>query len=164
MRRVGKFVLTAATVALAGCGGTGSLGAPSRTPLPAVVASASPTPTPAPTPAPQPTPTPAPVAKVTIAVIGVVCNGEPLPGGAGDRAIEVGCKAQLDLTAKDVNNKPYTPESPPRWTYEGDLGAVRIAYDDYSPILNVVGQGHMTIYAEVDGLRSNVLDLTFFRR
>jgi len=142
-------------------------------PLPQTGASPSPNPSPTPDPSPNPTPTPSPdpqptppntnpVARLTVRVMFVVCDNVGLPNSDGATRVKVGCKAHLDLTAKDANNKPTDTIEDPEWDFSNRYLAT-IREDPWTPVLNVKEEGVMRVTAAADGITSRELVLTFYR-
>jgi len=189
MRRLTVAMVTAAgAVALSGCH-TITEEMPTRqevslptVPLPVVVvpvpvpSPANPPPAPNPPPAaPAPAPAPPnappppsgggqpgdvpentnPVAKLTAKVYFVECYGQivdypPAP---------VGCRVHLDVTPTDANNRHTQARGTPQWTYS-DTSFVRIGGNSaYNPVLDALGAGNLSCYAEVDGIRSNTVQI-----
>jgi len=164
MREPIRWACLASALILAACGGGTSMPPTAATP-PTQLPAPTPVPTPRPTPAPTPTPTPAaaPVARATIGILTVVCDGQVV-SIPGDRAIPVGCKVTVDLNLKDSYGKPTSFRSEPDWRFGGDVGSANINTDDFSATINVKAEGQLQTYCVVDGIQSNVLDLLFYTK
>jgi hypothetical protein len=133
-------------------------------------------PAPAPTPAPgHPAPTPEPP------------NPEPPPDGGGDfpdnnapvaklgakiyfvedggvaiayPPAPVGSRIHLDVTPKDAANKPTRARGTIRWTFSRtDIVKIGNTDGNYNPTLTAKAPGDLVAYAEVDGVRSNNVDI-----
>jgi hypothetical protein len=163
------------TLAVAGCGGSTSSGA-NATP----VAVATPTPAPSPTPTPvasepshTPTPPPctqglceepttntaAPV-RLTIRVYKVEDpNGKLVNGFITE--FPVGYKVTIDATAKDVDNRDTLGSTDVDFGVS-DESLVRIGGNhNFQRKITAVRPGGLQVWASLDGVESNILDLTF---
>jgi hypothetical protein len=138
------------------------VGQPTPTPTPSA-------PAPQPVPSPQPTPPPGPpgdnsgaVVKVGAKVFFIECASGVVPNSEYATEAQLGCRVHLDATPKDANNKPTNPKGTIRWTWS-DASLIRANTDvgDYTPTLLVVAPGSFSCYAEVDGVRSNDVNITF---
>lgn len=149
---------------------------PSPVPVPVVgptpVPSASPTPGPQPSPAPAPTPKPSPsatpvpipgtgnnnpVTKLFIKVSMVECKGVLVPNSEFATETKVGCRIHFDATPKDAANMPTTPRGVPHWTYVPVSLVVANEVDPYAPILTAKNPGDLSVWAQVDGIKSQTL-------
>jgi hypothetical protein len=146
---------------------------PVQTALP--VPSPSPPDAPAPNPNPRPTATPdsgggggggsptnntSPVARLNASVYFVECGGVPLPGTSRATTAPVGCRVHLDTTPRDASNAPTNPQGTPRWTYSNP-GLISVAGSSpFNPVITAKGPGHVDVFAEVDGVRSNTFGVT----
>lgn len=191
MRARALPVVVGAALALAGCQtlyeempASPSNSGPSPAPIPVIVAPAplptpsgpSPAPTPAPTPntpVPNPQPQPSPpsnpagdnrggVVKVGAKVFFVECADGVVPNSEYASEAPVGCRVHLDATPKDANNRPTNPKGTIRWTWsDPSLIRANSGVGDYTPTLIVVAPGNFSCYAEVDGVRSNDVNIRF---
>lgn len=144
-------------------------------PPPGTPPAPAPTPTPGPghpqpqPPAPEPEPPApppdgggdfpdnnAPVAKLGAKIYfvengGQTVNYPPAP---------VGSRIHLDVTPKDAANKPTRARGTLRWTFSRtDIVKIGSTDGNYNPTLTAKAPGDLTAYAEVDGIRSNNVDI-----
>lgn len=135
--------------------------APTPTPAPA------PTPGPGPEPTPQPAPTPdpggdfpdnnAPVAKLGAKIFFVELEGQQVSYPPAP----VGSRIHLDVTPKDARNLPTRARGTLRWTFSRtDIIKVGQTDNNYTPTLTAKAPGDLVAYAEVDGIRSNDVDIS----
>lgn len=137
---------------------------PAPTPTPQPAPTPDPGPAPAPTPQPAPTPDPgdfpdnnAPVAKLGAKIFFVEIEGQmvsypPAP---------VGSRIHLDVTPKDASNRPTRARGTLRWTFSRtDIIKVGQTDNNYTPTLTAKAPGDLVAYAEVDGIRSNNVDIS----
>ena len=165
------------TFAMAGCGGSTSSGT-NVTP----VAVATPTPAPSPTPTPvasepshTPSPTPPPCTqglceepttstntpvRLTIRVYKVEdLNGKLVNGFTTE--FPVGYKVTIDATAKDVANRDTLGSADVDFSVS-DESFVRIGGNhNFQRKITAVRPGDLQVWASLDGIESNILDLTF---
>jgi hypothetical protein len=149
-------------------------------PVPAPLPTTNPNPAPAPpapapqaTPRPQPPPPPsgggdgggdfpnnnAPVTKVGAKVYFIECGGQQVPGSEGASSTGVGCRVHMDATPKDAHNKPTRAKGTPRWSYS-DTSLVKVGGNSpYNPVLTTLRAGSLSMYCELDGVRSNTVNL-----
>jgi len=161
------------------------VGGQNPAPLPVVVVPipvptpANPAPAPNPNPAPtnpgNPAPTPQqppdpggggaippdipdntnPVVKLFAKVYFVECGGAEVPGSGGASEASVGCRIHLDVTPKDSNNKPTRTRGTPQWSFS-DMGIISVSSTSgFNPTFIARAAGTVTMYCEVDGIRSN---------
>jgi hypothetical protein len=167
--------LPAGAVFLLIAGGCGSSPTSAVTPTPTPAPTATPTPAPVATPTPEPTPTPcaqglcepkvvndAPAARLTIRLYTVEDGqGNFISQPDPNQGIPVGWYARIDATAKDEENKETN-----------GLGEIEFFVDDPSLVkisanqpqqrrLKVMKPGKLNIWAELDGVQSNMLTLYF---
>jgi hypothetical protein len=172
MKHASLILAAVAALALAAaCGGPTPVSpvVPSPSPL------STPTPAPAPTPTPEPTPTPgtqglcepkvvndSPAARLTLRLYTVEDGfgnfiSKPDPGDV----ISVGWLARIDATAKDEDEQETN-----------GLGEIEFFFNDPSLVkisapgpqqrrLKVLKPGRLDIWAELDGVQSNILTLHF---
>lgn len=149
---------------------------PQLTPDPTVVPSPSspnaPAPTPRPTATPDnggggggggepPTTNTSPVARLGASVYFVECGGVPMPGSGRATEAPVGCRVHLDCTPKDASNSPTIPRGTPRWTFT-NTGIIEIGTGNpFNPVITGKGAGHVDMFAEVDGVRSDTFGIDF---
>ena len=163
--RIAWFVLFLGALAL---GFTSCSDSPAQpdTPTIPIAPSASPSPIPnaGPTPKPHPIPPPVPantnpVAKLSIQIETVTCDGEPQKSNTSWDEVPVGCKMYFDTTPKDASNTRTTPEGMPEWTFDPNkLVSVNLT-DRFTPIVTADDHGVLIVYAEVDGIRSKDLEV-----
>jgi hypothetical protein len=159
-------------LAVSGCGGSPTSAV---TPTPTPVPTATPTPAPIVTPTPEPTPTPctqglcedkvvndAPAARLTVRLYTVEDGfGSFISQPDPNKGIPVGWYARIDATAKDEENKETN-----------GLGRIEFFFSDESLVkisgnqpqqrrLKVMKPGQLNVWAELDGVQSNVLTLYF---
>jgi hypothetical protein len=152
--------------------------APLPAPVPAPLPTTNPAPAPAPTPRPAATPAPpppppsggggnepdipnngSPVTKVGAKVYLIECGGQQVPGSEHATETSVGCRVHLDATPKDAKNKPTRAKGTPDWSYS-DPSLVKIGgQSPYNPVLTTMRSGTLSIYCEIDGVRSNTFSL-----
>ena len=164
MQRVcSAFLIAAAlTVGLSGC--SDSPAQPDATPTPAPTPTPTPIPNAGPTPPPRPIPPPAPanqnpVAKVSIQIETVTCNGEPQKTTTSWDVVKVGCRMLFDTTPKDAGNNRTTPEGIPEWTFvPGNLVTVNLN-DPFTPVVTADNDGLLIVYSVVDGIKSRDLEV-----
>lgn len=164
------FPSVVAVTLLAGCGGGKSPSGPS-TPTPS--AAPTPAPTPKPTPAPTPDPrlglAPGPVARYTIKVR-TVNNGERevLQDGQGRWLVNVGERLDFDSTQKNEGGDICAWVRDPVWfvngrdmPFESSNGVVyrRGSSQPFLLKLTIEGPGVFSVDAEIDGVRSNALEV-----
>jgi hypothetical protein len=122
---------------------------------PAQEPSSSPTPPLTPSAKP-PEPNSTPVARVGARVYFVECQGQVVSGWDSTEA-RVGCRLHMDCTPRDAYDQPTRAQGPPRW-YLSDprlvTGGSRLSY---TPAFTIVGPGTLNLYAELDGVRSNLV-------
>ena len=149
---------------------------PELTPNPTVVPSPSSPNAPAPTPRPTATPdsggggggggeppvtNTSPVSRLGASVYFVECGGVPLPGTGHATSAPVGCRVHLDCTPKDSSNSPTNPRGTPRWTFT-NTGIIEIGTGNpFNPVITGKGAGHVDMFAEVDGVRSDTFGIDF---
>ena len=133
-------------------------------PTPAPSAPPTPGPKPSPTPAPTPTPVPIPgtgnnnpVTKLFIKVFQVECKGVLVPNSEFATEAKVGCRIHFDATPKDAANRPTTPRGLPHWTYVPVSLVEANEVDPYAPILTAKNPGDLSVWAQVDGVKSQTL-------
>jgi hypothetical protein len=157
-------------VSLAACGGSSPV-----TPTPSPTPVATPTPAPTPTPTPVPTPTPCtqglceepvtntnPPVRLTLRLYTVESpsggfTAQPDPG----TPITVGHIARLDVTAKDVDNRETIGRGDVEFFYSNPVLVRVFGNHTHQRRLEVLRPGQLDIWATQDGVRSNVLTLTF---
>ncbi len=94
-----------------------------------------------------------PVAKLTAKVYFVECQGQIVNANP----VPVGCRIHLDVTPTDQWNKHTRPRGTPQWTYSNS-GIVRIGGNSpFNPVLDALAPGSISMYCEVDGIRSNTV-------
>ena len=162
--RIACFVLFLGALAL---GFTSCSDSPVQpdTPVP-IAPSATPSPVPnaGPTPKPHaiPPPVPAnnnPVAKVSIQIEAVTCNGVPQKSNTSWDEVPVGCKMYFDTTPKDAANNRTTAEGIPEWTFDPkNLVSVNLT-DPFTPIVSADDHGVLIVYSVVDGIKSKDLEV-----
>jgi hypothetical protein len=151
---------------------------PSDTPPPSALVASVPLPSPSPaaavpTPTPYPTPRPdtgedipdneAPVAKVGAKVFFIECNGQDIPGTENAAEAPVGCRLHMDCTAKDAANNPTRAQGQPHWYLSDPQLVSGGRLNDYTPTFQIVGEGTLTLYVTIDGVRSNDVSVQFRR-
>lgn len=169
MRKAGFFVYVLLGGLAVGFSGCSDSPAQPTTPIP-VVPSTRPSPTPnaGPTPKPRPIPPPVPantnpVAKLSIQIESVTCNGVPLKSNTSFDEVPVGCKMYIDTTPKDAQNNRTTPQGVPEWTFTPS-SLVTVNYiDPFAPIATADSPGVLVIYSEVDGIRSKDLEVKLIK-
>jgi len=167
-RTLVRGVAVAASLSF-GCGGSGggasspsAPGAPAAVTAPAVTAP-SPSPTPTPTPTPTPSPAVRPVKKVGIKIEYIACpaTGELIQEGPYNWT-SVGCRIQLDLTAKDRYNRPTDGIGDPEW-HINDRSLVYVRDDGtHTPVLRAEKPGKLLIQGELDGVKSNTIQIWLY--
>lgn len=165
-------VLGALIVAEAGCGGSKSSGTTATPVVPAAPAAPSPSPVasePSHTPTPPPctqglceppvTNTNAPV-RLTIKVYKVQdLNGTVVDGFT--TTFPVGYKVTIDGTAKDKDNRDTLGSGTVDFSFS-DPSLVRVGSNHgYQKKLTILDAGVLEVRASLDGIDSNVLELTF---
>ena len=164
---------TALAVACAGvaCGGSPTAPLVSATPTPVAAApSPTPAPTPTPTPVPEATPDPtleindndAPVVRVGAGVYYVECGSDHWENSRNAAEVPVGCRVQLDATAKDADNVPTNPRYPPEWWYSNP-GALEVGGSNpMGPKITATTRHTQRINVWVDGVQSNTFTINFY--
>lgn len=162
------FVLVGALSVLPACGQS-TPAAPTPSPVPV----ATPTPAPVATPTPAPTPTPEgeppvtnsnPAVRVTMRIYVIE---DPSGGYTGNvdpkQPIPVGYTARLDVTAKDVDNRETTGQSPVEFFFS-DTELVKVT-GNHTNQRRVQGlaAGTVDCWAVQDGVASNTITLNFTR-
>jgi len=163
--RIACFVLFLGALALGFTSCSDSPAQPAGPTIP-IAPSASPSPIPnaGPTPKPHriPPPVPAnsnPVAKLSIGIATVTCDGVPQKSNTSFDVVKVGCKMYFDSTPKDASNTRTTPEGLPDWTFDpGNLVSVNLV-DPFTPIVTAEDNGVLIVYAEIDGIRSKDVEV-----
>jgi hypothetical protein len=164
MQRVSLVFLISASLAAGFISCSDSPTQPNVTPTPVPTATPTPIPNAGPTPPPRPIPPPAPanqnpVAKVSIQIETVTCDGEPQKTNTSWDIVKVGCKMYFDTTPKDAGNNRTTPEGIPEWTFDpGNLVSVNLN-DPFTPIVTADNDGVLIVYSVVDGVRSRDLEV-----
>ena len=148
---------------------------PQLTPDPTVVPSPSspnaPAPTPRPTATPDngsgggggepPTTNTSPVARLGASVYFIECDGLPMPGSGRATEAPVGCRVHLDCTPKDSSGSPTIPRGTPQWTFT-NTGIIEIGTGNpFNPVITGKAAGHVDMFAEVDGVRSDTFGINF---
>lgn len=165
---LGATLLLAAT--FAACGGSSPV-----TPTPSPTPIATPTPAPTPTPTPVPTPTPCtqglceepvtntnPPVRLTLRLYVVESpTGGFIPQPNPGTPIPVGYIARLDVTAKDVDNRETIGRSDVEFFYSNPSLVRIFGNHTHQRRLEALLPGQLDIWAMQDGVRSNVLTLTF---
>jgi hypothetical protein len=103
----------------------------------------------------------APVAKAIAKVFFIECGGGAIPGSGGATEAPVGCRVHLDVTPKDSSGKPTRAKHDPRWSYSNPSLFQVGGNSPYNPTLLVKAPGFTSAFAQVDGVRSNELNLRF---
>ena len=135
-------------------------------PIPTVAPPPAPAPNPSPNPAPPaPAPEPGgpdipdntnPVAKLTAKVYFIECQGQVV----NVDPVPVGCRIHLDVTPTDQNNKHTRARGTPVWTYSNP-SIIRVGGSPpYNPTLDARAPGDLSMYCEVDGVRSNTVSVS----
>jgi hypothetical protein len=151
---------------------------PSDTPPPPAQTASLPPPSPSPiaplpTPTPYPTPPPgtgenipdndSPVAKVGAKVFFIECDGQDISGSEYATEAPVGCRLHMDCTPKDAANRHTRAQGSPHW-YLSDPHLVSGGrLSDYTPAFQIIGEGSLTLYVTIDGVRSNDVSIRFRR-
>lgn len=121
----------------------------------------TPVPTPSAPPADDPQPNRQPVVRVGARVYFVECLGQIVSGWDSTEA-PVGCRLHMDCTPRDVADQPTQPSGLPSW-HLGDPGLVMGgARNSYTPAFTAARPGRLSLYVEIDGIRSNTLDVRLF--
>lgn len=118
-----------------------------------------PTPSPLPsptTPAGEPAPNTEPVARVGARVYFVECHGQVVSGWDSVEA-PVGCRLHMDCTPRDAADQPTQPQGAPTWHLSDPALATSGARTSYTPAFTILRPGSLSLYVEVDGVRSNVI-------
>ena len=164
-----------AGMVLSACGGSGGASggstpaAPSGPPPVQAAPSPDPSPSPAPAPSPEPSPTPSPspdarpVVRTTIKIEYISCpaTGEFVQGGPYNWT-SIGCRIQMDLTAKDRNNRPTDGFGNPEW-HINDRSLVYVRDDGtHTPVLRAEKPGLLQIQGELDGVKSNTIQIWLY--
>lgn len=173
------LVLAGALAVLAvACGSDPGPAAPSATAA-SVTTAATPAPSPSATPTPVPSPSPSPCttglceppvtsvlppARLSIRVFSVVDDrGKLVPVFDEKGPFPVGYRLTIDATAKDEEDAPTNGTSNVNYSYS-DTSLVKITGNhEFQTKLTILYPGTMTVWAELDGITSNVLELTFVR-
>lgn len=80
--------------------------------------------------------------------------GQVVEGSNEAKEVKVGSRIHLDCTPKDQYRRPTRAKGRPVWTYS-DPSLLEIGgRSSYNPVVKVVKAGELTIFAEVDGVRS----------
>jgi hypothetical protein len=96
-----------------------------------------------------------PVAKLTAKIYFIENFGRQV-----DPPACVGCRIHMDVTPTDSRNQHTRARGTPRWTYS-NTSIVRVTGNSpYNPVLEARDTGDLTAYAEVDGIRSNVVSIS----
>jgi hypothetical protein len=176
MRKAAIALSLVAAVAVAGCqtitevmpSETQDTNSPtSSNPIPVVVV-----PVPIPTAVPA-TPPPAAPNPNTPPVTGTPTdenpgNGGNAPNDGGEcfgRQVDyppapVGCRIHMDVTPTDSRNQHTQARGTPRWTYSNTSIIGISGNSPYNPVLDARDTGDLQAYAEVDGVRSNVVGIS----
>ena len=142
-------------------------------PIPVVTVAPIPGPTPAPTPGPAPTPAPTPstaptpppgddippnippntnpVARITVEVRWVICNGAIVPNSHNVFNAKVGCSFYMDATPKDSSGQHTQARSDPVWSYDSRIFSYR-ANSPFNPVLTGERVGWTDVTCTVDGV------------
>jgi len=173
MKRAVQGMVIVAGMALSGCGGSGGASSPGTPTAPLTTPSPEPTPSPSPTPAPSPEPTPTPspspglnlrpVAKVGIKIEYIVCpdSSEVIYGPFNWTS--VGCRIQMDLTPKDKYNRPTEgTRGHPEWILNDPSLVYMPDSRGYTPVLKVERAGKLVIQGELDGIKSNIIQIHLY--
>jgi hypothetical protein len=167
--RMKSWAAAAALCGSVACGGSPSAPLVPATPPPvAVVPSPTPAPTAAPTPQPTPDPTleindnDAPVERVGAGVYYVECGSDHWENSRNATEVPVGCRVQLDATAKDADGVPTNPRSTPEWWYSNP-GAIEVGGSNpMGPKITGTTRHTQRINVWVDGVQSNTFSITFY--
>jgi hypothetical protein len=127
---------------------------PAEEPTPVPTASATP-------PADDPQPNRQPVVRVGARVYFVECQGQIVSGWDSTEAA-VGCRLHMDCTPRDAADQPTQATGAPSWHLSDPglvLGGDR---NSYTPAFTVARPGRLSLYVEIDGVRSNTLDVRLF--
>jgi hypothetical protein len=156
---------------IAGCGGPTQPIVPTPAPTPV----ATPTPAPLPTPTPEPTPTPctqglceapvennAPPRRVTIRLYTVEDgSGTFIPNPNPNDPIPKGYWARLDVTAKDQDNLETNGRGSVEFFFSRPRVIEVIGGHTNQRRIRALEPAVVDCWAELDGVRSNTLTLTF---
>jgi hypothetical protein len=72
----------------------------------------------------------------------------------------VGSRIHLDATPKDAGNNPTRARGTIHWTFSRtDIVKIGNTDGNYNPTLTAKAPGDLSAYAEVDGIRSNNVDI-----
>jgi hypothetical protein len=100
-----------------------------------------------------------PVAKLSIQIETVTCDGVPQKSNTSWDVVKVGCKMYFDTTPKDASNTRTTPEGIPEWNFDpGKLVSVNLT-DPFTPIVTADDHGILVVWAEVDGVQSKLVEV-----
>jgi hypothetical protein len=161
----GTAVIAMLGMLASACGG-GSSASPSAPSGPNPVQptpAPTPTPTPAASPTPAPTPAPSLVTRVVIKIEYTDCPATGEVNHAGPfNWTSVGCEIHLDLNAKDRYNKPTDGRHNPEWLFN-DPSLVYVREDGtYAPTLRAANGGKLLIQGELDGVKSNTIQIWIY--
>lgn len=88
-------------------------------------------------------------------------TGQPPVSPDGSVLARIGSRVHLDCTPKDGKWQHIHGKGVPIWTLS-DPGLVAVSgRSPYNPVLEVLKPGPLTIYAEVDGIRSRPVEVKF---
>lgn len=167
--RYSRAVVVGASLAgLVACGGGASTG-PDPLPSPTPAAGPTPRPAPAPTPDPRIGLAAGPIVRYTIKVR-TVDNGErdAVQDAQGRWVVGPGERVDFDSTQKNGNNEICRWETGPQWYLDGvsfpDETSTGLVYrrgssQPFLLKLTIERRGAFSIQAEIDGVRSNVLEM-----
>lgn len=96
-----------------------------------------------------------PVAKLTAKLYFVECFGRIV-----DPPAPVGCRIHLDVTPTDSSNQHTQARGTPQWTYTNTSIINITGNSPYNPVLEARAPGDLDCWAEVDGIRSNTVQIS----
>jgi hypothetical protein len=91
----------------------------------------------------------------------VECGGSIVPDSEHATTAPVGCRIHFDCQGKNANNEPINPKGSPNWTWgPADIvsGGDR---NDFTPTVLAVKPGRLQAWVVMDGVQSNLVEITF---
>jgi hypothetical protein len=102
------------------------------------------------------------VEKVGAGVYYVECGSDHWENSRNAKEVPVGCRVQLDATAKDADGVPTNPRATPEWWYSNP-GALEVSgTNPMGPKITATSPHRQTINVWVDGVQSNTFSINFY--
>jgi hypothetical protein len=101
-----------------------------------------------------------PVARLLARVYFVECASQVVPGSSDATEAPVGCRIHLDVTPKDSQGRPTVAIGTPKWTWSNP-GIISASSDsDYTPTLNALAPGDLSIGCTLDNVEARPIRIT----